>query len=106
MLASSKTIYYVYLYVDGKAGMAVIQVVHHQDLNKRILVTLIVASTLLCGILLFLLYFWICRPKIMKHSNGETKRNLGIFLSCSQSPLCFGLKVLSADCNFVLCFGF
>nr|KJB68030.1 hypothetical protein B456_010G223000 [Gossypium raimondii] len=57
-------------------GMAVIKVVHHQDLNKRILVTLIVASTLLCGVLLFLLYFWICRHKIMKNSNGEAKRNL------------------------------
>ncbi|KAH1055194.1 hypothetical protein J1N35_033259 [Gossypium stocksii] len=68
-------------------GMAVIKVVHHQDLNKRILVTLIVASTLLCGILLFLLYFWICRHKIMKNSNGEAKRNLEPAKTLSLSPI-------------------
>ncbi|MBA0730966.1 hypothetical protein Golax_023371, partial [Gossypium laxum] len=68
-------------------GMAVIKVVHHQDLNKRILVTLIVASTLLCGILLFLLYFWICRHKIMKNSNGEAKRNLEPTKTISLSPI-------------------
>ncbi|KHG30143.1 hypothetical protein F383_11668 [Gossypium arboreum] len=68
-------------------GMAVIKVVHHQDLNKRILVTLIVASTLLCGILLFLLYFWICRHKIMKNSNGEAKRNLEPTKTLSLSPI-------------------
>ncbi|TYH14488.1 hypothetical protein ES288_A06G224000v1 [Gossypium darwinii] len=68
-------------------GMAVIKVVHHQDLNKRILVTLIVASTLLCGILLFLLYFWICRHKIMKNSNGEAKWNLEPTKTLSLSPI-------------------
>ncbi|PPR85837.1 hypothetical protein GOBAR_AA34852 [Gossypium barbadense] len=68
-------------------GMAVIKVVHHQDLNKRILVTLIVASTLLCGVLLFLLYFWICRHKIMKNSNGEAKWNLEPTKTLSLSPI-------------------
>nr|KJB68032.1 hypothetical protein B456_010G223000 [Gossypium raimondii] len=80
-------------------GMAVIKVVHHQDLNKRILVTLIVASTLLCGVLLFLLYFWICRHKIMKNSNGEAKRNLEPTKTISLSPIADQFNSLPMACK-------
>ncbi|TYI78646.1 hypothetical protein E1A91_D06G227200v1 [Gossypium mustelinum] len=80
-------------------GMAVIKVVHHQDLNKRILVTLIVASTLLCGVLLFLFYFWICRHKIMKNSNGEAKRNLEPTKTISLSPIADQFNSLPMACK-------
>lgn len=68
-------------------GVALVRVVHHQDLNKRILIALIVASTLLCGILLFLLCLWICRQKILKNSNGKTKENLEPTKALSLSPV-------------------
>ncbi|XVE89179.1 hypothetical protein DITRI_Ditri19aG0129800 [Diplodiscus trichospermus] len=68
------------------AGGAVL-IVHHQDLNKRILIALIVASTLLGGILLFLLCFWICRQKILKNSNGKSKQNLEPTKALSLSPI-------------------
>ncbi|KAK9022520.1 hypothetical protein V6N11_002777 [Hibiscus sabdariffa] len=68
-------------------GVAVVRVVHHQDLNKRILIALIVASTLLGGLLLFLLYFWICRQKILKNSNGKSKQNQEPTKALSLSPI-------------------
>ncbi|KAH1066568.1 hypothetical protein J1N35_031555 [Gossypium stocksii] len=69
-------------------GVAVVRVVHHQDLNKRILIALIVASTLLAGILLFLLCFWICRQKILNNSNGKSKQeNLEPTKALSLSPI-------------------
>ncbi|KAK6284851.1 hypothetical protein POUND7_003803 [Theobroma cacao] len=68
-------------------GAAVVRVVHHQDLNRRILVALIVASTLLGGILLFLLCFWICRQKNLKNSNGKSKQNLEPAKALSLSPI-------------------
>ncbi|KAI3670454.1 hypothetical protein L1987_87789 [Smallanthus sonchifolius] len=52
-------------------GSSGIRVVHHEDLNKRILVALIVASTLLIAILIFLSCFWIYRLKNSKSSNTE-----------------------------------
>ncbi|CAH1435017.1 unnamed protein product [Lactuca virosa] len=52
-------------------GVSEIRVVHHEDLNKKILVALIVASTLLAAILLFLSCFWIYRLKISKTSNTQ-----------------------------------
>ncbi|XWS20505.1 hypothetical protein CRYUN_Cryun31cG0106900 [Craigia yunnanensis] len=68
-------------------GVAVVRVVHHQDLNKRILIALIVASTLLGGILLFLLCFWICRQKNLKNSNAKSKQNLETTKALSLSPI-------------------
>ncbi|KAE8699296.1 putative receptor-like protein kinase [Hibiscus syriacus] len=69
------------------AGVAVVRVVHHQDLNKRILIALIVASTLLGGLLLFLLCFWICRLKILKNSNGKSNQNQEPTKALSLSPI-------------------
>lgn len=63
-------------------GVAEFKVVHHQDLNKKILISLIVASTLLAGILLFISCFWIYRLKTRKksveqgHQKGEPAKGL------------------------------
>lgn len=65
-------------------GMTVVKVVHHQDLNKRNLISLIVSSTLLCAILLLLLIFWICRQKNLKNC---TKQNTDGAKGLSLSPI-------------------
>ncbi|GJU99552.1 probable receptor-like protein kinase [Tanacetum coccineum] len=52
-------------------GVSEIRVVHHEDLNKRILVALIVASTLLVSILLSLSCFWLYRLKNSKRSDTK-----------------------------------
>lgn len=67
------------------AGIPVVRIVHHQDLNKKILIALVVASSLLGVLLLFLLSFWIYRLKSWKSSNGKTsKQNFGMSSStCS-----------------------
>ncbi|KAJ4848685.1 hypothetical protein Tsubulata_006885 [Turnera subulata] len=59
----------------GMPLVPTIQVVHHEDLDRRILIALIVASTLLAAILLFLLWFWVYRMKSSKSSNTESKPN-------------------------------
>ncbi|KAM1513731.1 hypothetical protein ACFX1Z_025127 [Malus domestica] len=56
---------------QSPAGLPEVRVVHHSELNKRILIALIVASTLLGGSLLFLSCFWIYRQKTRKHSIGK-----------------------------------
>ncbi|KAM7253693.1 hypothetical protein ACFE04_031375 [Oxalis oulophora] len=66
--------------------MAVVQVVHHQDLNLKILVALIIASTLLGGILLFLLYFWIYMRGSRK-CRGENKQDSDAGKGLSLSPI-------------------
>ncbi|KAI3766193.1 hypothetical protein L2E82_16245 [Cichorium intybus] len=52
-------------------GMSEIEIVHHQDLNKKILVALIIASTLLAAILLFLFCFWISKQKTTEPLNTK-----------------------------------
>ncbi|CAL5361592.1 unnamed protein product [Camellia sinensis] len=56
-------------------GLPEVRVVHHQDLNKKILIALIVASSLLGGILVSLLCFWICRLKNLKNSNTKSQQS-------------------------------
>ncbi|KAG6575621.1 putative receptor-like protein kinase, partial [Cucurbita argyrosperma subsp. sororia] len=56
-------------------GAADVRVVHHQDLNKRILVALVVSSTLLGAILLFLLCFWIYRRKTSNLDDEKCRKN-------------------------------
>ncbi|XP_038713142.1 probable receptor-like protein kinase At1g80640 [Tripterygium wilfordii] len=69
-------------------GTPVVRVVHHQDLNKRILVALIVASTLLGCLLLSLVCFWICRFRNLKNSAEKTKQNIDSSAKgVSSSPL-------------------
>ncbi|XP_061980661.1 probable receptor-like protein kinase At1g80640 isoform X2 [Populus nigra] len=48
---------------QGMPVVPVVEEVHHQDLNKRTLIALTVASTHLVGIVLFLSCCWICRLK-------------------------------------------
>lgn len=46
-------------------------IVHHEDLNKKILVALIIASTLLAGILVFLFCFWIFKQRNSEPLNAK-----------------------------------
>lgn len=52
---------------------------HHKDLNKKILIAVIVSSTLLGGILLSLSCYWIYRRQTLKNSDTKTENSLGIF---------------------------
>ncbi|XP_023513555.1 probable receptor-like protein kinase At1g80640 isoform X1 [Cucurbita pepo subsp. pepo] len=65
----------------------VIRVVHHQDLNKRILVALVVSSTLLGAILLFLLCVWIYRRRTSKLDDGECRKDLEVSKSTTMNPI-------------------
>ncbi|KAI4387084.1 hypothetical protein MLD38_004944 [Melastoma candidum] len=56
-------------------GPSVIQIIHHQDLNKRILVALIVASALLFGVLSLVFCFWISRRRRLKASGKKGGQN-------------------------------
>ncbi|RXH68866.1 hypothetical protein DVH24_031199 [Malus domestica] len=62
-------------------GLPEVRVVHHSELNKRILIALIVASTFLGGSLLFLSCFWIYRQKTRKHSIGKKETTMGILFT-------------------------
>ncbi|XP_012856760.1 PREDICTED: probable receptor-like protein kinase At1g80640 [Erythranthe guttata] len=55
--------------------VAEVKVVHHQDLNKKILVALVVSSSLLGGILLLLSCFSIYRLKRLKKCKAENEEN-------------------------------
>ncbi|KAF5466828.1 hypothetical protein F2P56_016719 [Juglans regia] len=68
-------------------GVPKVRVTHHQDLNKRILIALIVASILLGGILLFSICFWIYRWKNSKNSNEKGQKSLEAGKGMSQSPM-------------------
>ncbi|XP_050381475.1 probable receptor-like protein kinase At1g80640 isoform X1 [Argentina anserina] len=73
-------------------GVPEVRVVHHQDLNKSILIALIVASTLLVGILLFLSCCWIYRQKTSNHSNGKRQKT-------NEVPTGMALSSLMVDSN-------
>lgn len=49
-----------------------VRIVHHQNLNKRILVGLIACSALLAGIFVFLLYIFFRRHKNLTSSTGKS----------------------------------
>lgn len=66
------------------AGKSEVRVVHHQDLNKKIIIALIVASTVLGGILLFVSCFWIYRHKKLRDSNGKSQKKKGLYLLLHQ----------------------
>ncbi|KAK2982844.1 hypothetical protein RJ640_021334 [Escallonia rubra] len=68
-------------------GVPEVTVVHHQDLNNRILIALIVASSLLGAILLFLACFWIYRRQNMKKSHSESQQNLDASKRLSLGPI-------------------
>ncbi|KAK7402359.1 hypothetical protein VNO78_14559 [Psophocarpus tetragonolobus] len=56
---------------DG-TGIQEFRTVHHQNLNKRILIALVACSALLGGVFLFLLYVWFRRHK---HTRGSTRKS-------------------------------
>ncbi|KAJ4718577.1 Kinase family protein [Melia azedarach] len=68
-------------------GIPEVRVVHHQDLNKKILIALVVASSLLGVLLLFLLCFWIYRLKNLKNSNDKNKQSFDAGKGLSLSPI-------------------
>ncbi|XP_011034494.1 PREDICTED: probable receptor-like protein kinase At1g80640 isoform X1 [Populus euphratica] len=57
----------------GMPLVPVVEEVHHQDLNKKILIALVVASTLLGGIVLFFSCFWIYRLKKSRKCRAKSK---------------------------------
>lgn len=75
-------------------GIPEVTVVHHQDLNKRILIALIVASILLGGILVFLLCLWICRWKNLKNSKEKSQKNLEAAKGIPLNPIMVGFNSL------------
>nr|GMD76694.1 probable receptor-like protein kinase At1g80640 [Ipomoea batatas] len=58
-------------------GATDVRAVQHQNLNKKILIALIVASTLLGGILLLLSGLWVYRLSKLKKSNEKWQQNAG-----------------------------
>ncbi|KAK4410635.1 putative receptor-like protein kinase [Sesamum angolense] len=57
--------------------VAKVKVVHHQDLNKKILIALVVASSLLGGILLLLSCFSFYRMKKLKECSAKSNQSSG-----------------------------
>ncbi|KAK1572428.1 hypothetical protein Q3G72_032531 [Acer saccharum] len=68
-------------------GIPEVRIVHHQDLNKKILIALVVASSLLGVLLLFLFCFWIYRLKSWKNSNGKSKQNFDAGNGLALTPI-------------------
>ncbi|KAL5576095.1 hypothetical protein UlMin_017794 [Ulmus minor] len=64
--------------MEAKSPAAVpqVQVAHHRDLNKRILIALIIASTILGGLMLFLSCFWIYRRRKFRNFNGKSQKKM------------------------------
>lgn len=60
---------------------------HHKDLNKKILIAVIVSSTLLCGILLSLSCYWIWRRQTLKNSDTKTENSLEASKGISLVPV-------------------
>jgi len=66
-----------YLIINDTANQDV-RIVHHQNLNKRILVGLIACSALLAGIFVFLLYIFFRRHKNLTSSTGKSNGVTGM----------------------------
>ncbi|KAK4765770.1 hypothetical protein SAY86_026860 [Trapa natans] len=56
-------------------GTPGVRIVHHEDLNKKILIALVVASTFLVGILVIILLFWVYRHKNSKNFDKKSTVN-------------------------------
>ncbi|KAG4955299.1 hypothetical protein AAZX31_15G004400 [Glycine max] len=57
-------------------GIQEVRTVHHQNLNKRILIALVACSTLLGGVFLFLLYVWFRRHKNLRCSKSISQETI------------------------------
>ncbi|KAL4584599.1 hypothetical protein LXL04_009203 [Taraxacum kok-saghyz] len=69
-------------------GVSEITVVHHEDLNTKILVALIIASTLLAALLLFLFCFWIFKQKNTEPLNTKkTPKSQDLSKGLSLGPI-------------------
>ncbi|OWM69588.1 hypothetical protein CDL15_Pgr014049 [Punica granatum] len=68
-------------------GVGGARVVHHQDLNSKILIALIVASTILAGILVALLLFWIYRHKNRKNTDKKRAMSTGLSRGLQLNPV-------------------
>ncbi|KAL5540903.1 hypothetical protein UlMin_043295 [Ulmus minor] len=66
------------MWLAGRVVAAVpqVEVVHHQDLNKRILIALIMASIILGRLMLFLSCFWIYRWRKFRNFNGKNQKKI------------------------------
>ncbi|XLR33183.1 hypothetical protein S83_024183 [Arachis hypogaea] len=53
-----------------------VRMVHHQNLNKRIQISLIVCSALLLGIFLLVLYVWFRRHRSLTSSSSKSQGNM------------------------------
>eukprot|EP00258_Populus_trichocarpa_P048740 XP_024464759.1 probable receptor-like protein kinase At1g80640 isoform X2 [Populus trichocarpa] len=73
MWALLNTSLFFLLDARGMPLVPVVEEVHHQDLNKKILIALVVASTLLGGIVLFFSCFWIYRLKKSRKCRAKSK---------------------------------
>lgn len=65
------------------AGNQDVGIVHHRNLNKRILLALIASSALLAGIFVFLLFFFFWRHKKLTSSMSKSQGALGIMVILS-----------------------
>ncbi|KAG4979055.1 hypothetical protein JHK86_038529 [Glycine max] len=57
-------------------GIQEVRTVHHQNLNKRILIALVACSALLVGVFLFLLYVWFGRHKNLRCSKSKSQETI------------------------------
>lgn len=57
-------------------GIQEVKVVHHQNLNKRILIALVACSALLGGVFLLLSYVWFRRHKNLKCSKSKSQETV------------------------------
>ncbi|KAL8457028.1 hypothetical protein ACS0TY_035021 [Phlomoides rotata] len=67
--------------------VAQVKVVHHQDLNKKILVALVVSSSLLGALLLLLSCFSIYRLKRLKKCNAKSDQDSDVAKGISFGPI-------------------
>lgn len=72
------------LFIPGIPQVKIVH--HHQAVNSKILIALILSSTLLSIVLLSLLCFWIYRLKNLRNSSDKSKQNFGN-LNHSCNPL-------------------
>lgn len=64
--------------IINDTGNQDVRIVHHRNLNKRILVGLIACSALLAGIFVFVLYIFFRRHKNLTSSTGKSNGIIGM----------------------------
>lgn len=69
------------VFTMNDTGNQDVRIVHHQNLNKRILLALIACSALLAGIFIFLLFFFFRRHKKLTISASKSRGTIGIMVS-------------------------